>query len=168
MKSRPVTRRSTCVDLNLPISNPDFACDNCKPFLDVTVNSRKKASDVSCAQPWSIKRWGEHREVRIVQKCKKVREFLGLGDEDTELIEEFSFKRNYNAIYNPIVKIKFDYKKYKWEKLLKSHVSEQEKALLEILVVKKRIEKNVEEYFKLSKDYTSSFGVSPPLFSFSK
>ena len=42
MKSRPVTRRSTCVDLNLPISNPDFACDNCKPFLDVTVNSRKK------------------------------------------------------------------------------------------------------------------------------
>ena len=152
MKRRPVTRRSTYVDLNPPISNPIFACDKCRPFVDVTIETQKHARDVSCTQPWSIKMWGTHREIRIVQKWKKFRDFLGLGDEDTELMEEIAAKRNYDPKYNPIGKLKFDYKKYKWEKAVKSSVTEQEKALLEILSVKKSIEKNVEEFLNLSKD----------------
>ena len=109
MKRRPVTRKSTCVDLNLPISNPSLACEQCVPFLDVAVKPRKSARDVKCLQPWSIKRWGDHRQVRIVQKCKKVREYLGLGDEDKDLIEEVKAKRSCRTNYNPIVKLKFNW-----------------------------------------------------------
>lgn len=83
MKRCPVTQISTCMDLYLSFSNPSCACDKCKPFLDVTVKIQKSTKDMSCGHPWSIKRWGRHRKIRIVQKCKTVREFLGLGDEDT-------------------------------------------------------------------------------------
>ena len=120
MKRRPVTQRSTCVDLNLPTSNPSFACEQCVPFLDITVKTRKSARDVECLQPWSIERWGDHREVRIVQKCKKVREYLGLGNEDTNVIEEVDAKRKCISDYNPIVKLKYDWKVHNKEEVILS------------------------------------------------
>ena len=55
-------------------------------------------------------------------------------------MEEVAAKRNYDPKYNPIVKLKFDYKKYKWEKAVKSSVTEQEKELLEIFSVVDRKE----------------------------
>ena len=61
-------------------------------------------------------------------------------------MEEVAAKRNYDPKYNPIVKLKFDYKKYKQEKAVKYPVTEQEMVLQEILSVKKSIEKSVEVF----------------------
>ena len=167
MKRRPVTRKSTCVDLNLPISNPAFACEKCEPFLDVTSQTRKNLKDVTCLQPWSIKRWGNHREVRIVQKCKKVREFLGLSVEDEDLIEEVTAKRSCTTNYNPIiVKLKFDWKRMKKDVNLSRN--DNDDALQELDRVHKSIEKNILLYHNLSLDYQSSFGASPPPLPVSK
>ena len=79
-----MSRRSTCVDLNLPISNPAFACDKCKPFVEVTVKTRKHARDVSCAQPWSIERWRNAKKAETFSdfaQGKKVNKTQGTAHE---------------------------------------------------------------------------------------
>ena len=167
MKRRPVTRKSTCVDLKLPIANPSFACEQCVPFLDVTIKTRKSASNVQCLQPWSITRWGDHREVRIVKKCKKVREYLGLDDEDSDLIEEVKAKRSCRTNYNPIVKLKFNWNLINKEKDVNLS-GNGDKALQELDLVHKMIERNILQYHNLVVKYMSSFGASPPPLPVSK
>ena len=170
MKRRPVTRKSTCVDLNLPISNPSLACEQCVPFLDVTVKTRKSARDVKCLQPWSIKRWGDHREIRKIQKCKKVREYLGLGEEDTNLIEEVDTKRTC-CDYNPIVKLKYDWNLHNKKEITSSPCDNretQQKALLELAHVMNEVDRNIVLFEKLSHEYATTFAATPPPLSLSK
>ena len=102
----------------------------------------KSASNVECLQPWSITRWGDHREVRIVEKCKKVREFLGLGDEDKDLIEEVKAKRSCRTNYNPIVKLKFNWNLINKEKDVNLSCN-GDKVLQELDHVHKMIERNI-------------------------
>ena len=81
-------RKATCFSLKIPMS---LSCPKCERYIKSGIDKRKKNN---CQQPWDSEKWGNHRELKYVQRYHKICNYLNLNTAGDEVYDDYKYGPN--------------------------------------------------------------------------